>query len=146
MNISKLIPDNSGDYKQLLSAAFTMAENAGRIHMRYFRKNGLEQSTKLNDSDVVTVADKEAEAFILNFIHQHFPLHGIISEESGQEQRMALDNRSTGWNNKLLHGTTGLLCFDRAGTQQGNRAWSCVRPISRRMFLCCQRNRSMVQR
>ena len=73
MNISKLIPDNSGDYKQLLSAAFTMAENAGRIHMRYFRKNGLEQSTKLNDSDVVTVADKEAEAFILNFIHQHFP-------------------------------------------------------------------------
>ena len=102
MNISKLIPDNSGDYKQLLSAAFTMAENAGRIHMRYFRKNGLEQSTKLNDSDVVTVADKEAEAFILNFIHQHFPLHGIISEESGKEH----EKREWRWIIDPLDGTT----------------------------------------
>ena len=58
MNLSKYLPDLLEEYRYLLSAAFTMAENAGGIHMKYFRKSGLEQSTKLNDSDVVTIADK----------------------------------------------------------------------------------------
>lgn len=92
----------SQEYQSFLTAAFTMAENAGEIHMRYFRKSDLEQSTKLNDSDVVTIADKEAEAFILNFIHHNFPLHGIISEESGSDH----DDREWRWVIDPLDGTT----------------------------------------
>ncbi len=86
----------------MLAAAFTMAENAGEIQMRHFRESNLEQSTKLNDSDVVTIADKESEAFIMNFIHQHFPEHGIISEESGREH----EGREWRWVIDPLDGTT----------------------------------------
>lgn len=68
-----------------LTAAFNMADMAGQIQMKYFRRDNLEMSTKLNDSDIVTVADKESEQLILDYIHTHFPGHGIISEESGHE-------------------------------------------------------------
>lgn len=102
MNLSQYLPDIPEDYKPLLAAAFTMAEKAGDIQMRHFRERNLEQSTKLNDSDVVTIADKESEAFIMDFIHQHFPAHGIISEESGREH----DGREWRWVIDPLDGTT----------------------------------------
>lgn len=87
---------------QLLSAALEMAEIAGCIHMKYFRKVGLEQTTKLNDSDVVTIADKESEASILAYIREHFPSHGVISEESGRDH----DEREWRWVIDPLDGTT----------------------------------------
>lgn len=96
------LPELPQEYSTLLHAALTMAENAGEIHMKYFRKAGLEQSTKLNDSDVVTIADKEAEASILSYIRTHYPLHGIISEESGSEN----DDREWRWVIDPLDGTT----------------------------------------
>ena len=34
--------------------------------------------------DLVTEADKQAEAVILKIIRQHFPDHSILAEESGQ--------------------------------------------------------------
>lgn len=102
MDLTKYIPDTSREYQPLLAAAFTMAENAGKIHMRYFRKAGLEQHTKLNDSDVVTIADKESEAFIIDFVHRHFPEHGIIAEESGREH----EEREWRWVIDPLDGTT----------------------------------------
>lgn len=85
-----------------LDAAMTMAAMAADIQMRYFRKDGLEQSTKLNDSDVVTIADKESEACILSYIRGHFPGHGIISEESGREH----EEREWRWVIDPLDGTT----------------------------------------
>lgn len=93
------IPD---EYRPLLDAAFHMAREAGEIHMRYFRQKDLQQSTKLNDSDVVTIADKEAEAAVLDHIRRHFPDHGIISEESGRDH----DDRSWRWVVDPLDGTT----------------------------------------
>lgn len=102
MNLTQYLPTIPEEYRMLLTAAFTMAENAGNIHMKYFRKAGLEQSTKLNDSDVVTIADKKSEAYILSFIHQHFPTHGTISEESGNDH----ENRKWCWVIDPLDGTT----------------------------------------
>lgn len=102
MNLSSFLPDNAGEYRHLLAAAFEMAENAGNIHMTYFRKAGLEESTKLNDSDVVTVADKESEAFILDYIRRQFPRHGIISEESGMDH----EDSEWRWIIDPLDGTT----------------------------------------
>ncbi|MDE6018527.1 MAG: inositol monophosphatase [Muribaculaceae bacterium] len=86
----------------MLRASLIMAENAGLIHMKYFRQAGLKQSTKLNDSDVVTVADKESEASILTYIRDNFPSHGIISEESGSSH----DEREWRWVIDPLDGTT----------------------------------------
>lgn len=90
------------DYQPLLAAALAMAENTGKIQMKYFRQTNLEQSTKLNDSDVVTIADKESEAYILGFIRRHFPDHGIISEESGREH----EEKEWRWVIDPLDGTT----------------------------------------
>ena len=102
MNPSQLHLNITEEYRQLLAAALAMAEEAGNIHMRYFRKNGLEQSTKLNDSDVVTIADKESETAILNHIRRQFSTYGIISEESGRDH----DDREWRWVVDPLDGTT----------------------------------------
>ncbi len=102
MDLMKWLPDGCGEYRSLLSAAFAMAEKAGGIHMRYFRRDSLEQSTKLNDSDVVTVADREAEASIVDYIHRHYPSHGIIAEESGADH----EDREWRWVIDPLDGTT----------------------------------------
>ncbi len=102
MNINRFLADIPLEHQPLLSAAFTMAKEAGDIHMRYFRTHNLQQSTKLNDSDVVTIADKESEAAILRYIHTHFPEHGIISEESGRDH----EDREWRWVIDPLDGTT----------------------------------------
>lgn len=102
MDLTQYLPEISQELRPLLAAALTMAENAGNIHMKYFRKSNLEQSTKLNDSDVVTVADKEAEASVLSFIALHFPAHGVIAEESGRNH----DDREWRWVVDPLDGTT----------------------------------------
>ena len=102
MNLSQYLSDIPQDFHALMSAAFAMAQSAGDIHMRYFRNRNLEQSTKLNDSDVVTIADKESEASILQFIHEHFPEHGVIAEESGRDH----SDREWRWVIDPLDGTT----------------------------------------
>lgn len=60
------------------------ARLAGTTAMSYFRhKDILEVHNKLNDSDIVTIADKECERCIMDYIKDKFPLHAILSEESG---------------------------------------------------------------
>lgn len=90
------------EFQPYMAAAFAMAKEAGDIQMRYFRTHNLPQATKLNDSDVVTVADKESEAAILSYIHEHFHDHGIISEESGRDH----EDREWRWVIDPLDGTT----------------------------------------
>ena len=102
MTTTKIPTNISQDLQPLLQAAFAMAEAAGDIHLRYFRTHDLQQTTKLNDSDVVTIADKESEAAILNYIREHFPDHGIISEESGRDH----EDREWRWVIDPLDGTT----------------------------------------
>lgn len=95
-------PEYLEDYKDMLEAALEMAEGAGYIQMRHFRKDDLHETTKTNDSDVVTVADKECEVFLKEYIHHFFPDHGIISEESGREN----DDMEWRWVIDPLDGTT----------------------------------------
>lgn len=103
MDLSQLIPEGLSDKeKELLNNLFFLAENAGEIQLKYFRKKNLEQSTKQNDSDVVTIADKESEKFIIDHIKSHFPEHGIISEESGFDH----EEREWRWVIDPLDGTT----------------------------------------
>lgn len=60
-----------------------MALEAGEVQLRYFRKDNLRTSTKHNEADIVTEADRASEAAILNSISQSYPGHAILSEESG---------------------------------------------------------------
>lgn len=96
------IAELPGEYERMLEAALEMAQRAGEIQLSYFRKAGLLMTTKLNDSDVVTIADKESEKAILEHIHTHFSEHGVISEESGR----AHEDREWRWVIDPLDGTT----------------------------------------
>lgn len=69
----------------LLDDARQWALAAGEIQLGYFRSDRLDIRAKLNDSDVVTAADKAAERLILDSIHAKYPTHSILSEESGAD-------------------------------------------------------------
>lgn len=69
---------------QLLEAARSMALEAGKVLLGFFRSDHLRVDTKINESDIVTEADRASEAVILDFIRRHFPDHAILSEESGE--------------------------------------------------------------
>lgn len=73
------------ELNQLLEAAISMARAAGDVQMEYFRSSHLNIETKSNEYDVVTAADKASEKLIKAYIHENFPSHGIISEESADE-------------------------------------------------------------
>ena len=58
------------DYSNLLLDAVRCAQEAGKIHLSFFRKGNFAIEAKHNnESDIVTSADKAAEASIINFIH-----------------------------------------------------------------------------
>lgn len=89
-------------YKEYLDDAIAMARAAGDVHMKYFRCSDLNLHTKLNDSDVVTVADKESEGLIISMIKEKYPDHGIIAEESDPLN----ENSEWRWVIDPLDGTT----------------------------------------
>lgn len=70
--------------EQALERAIEWAKEVGKIHLSYFRGNDLGIQTKSNVYDVVTRADKESEAFLLEKIQKHFPGHAVLGEESGE--------------------------------------------------------------
>ncbi|MFM2305298.1 MAG: hypothetical protein RLZZ135_2711, partial [Cyanobacteriota bacterium] len=66
-----------------LDVASTAALAAGQVLQACWGK--LESIVeKGRPGDLVTEADKQAEAAILAVIRQHFPKHSILAEESGQ--------------------------------------------------------------
>lgn len=71
------------DYKEYLDNAIAWAKGAGKIQLRHFRKTDLDPHTKLNNFDVITIADKESERYIIDSIRTVYPDHSILSEESG---------------------------------------------------------------
>lgn len=71
------------EYDHLIVDAMSMARAAGAVCMSYFRTDRLDITTKLNQADVVTAADRASEALIISEIHRLYPGHAILSEESG---------------------------------------------------------------
>lgn len=66
----------------LLEFAVDLAEKAGEITLRYFQGR-FAVETKA-DASPVTVADREAEAYIRQAIESRFPNDGIVGEEFGE--------------------------------------------------------------
>lgn len=67
----------------VLEFAVATAHAAGEVLLDKF-EGALQVSTKSADGDLVTDADRAAEAVILNRIRAAFPDHGILAEESGR--------------------------------------------------------------
>lgn len=67
----------------LANNAITWAREVGKIHLSYFRSDRLNIETKSNIHDVVTVVDKESEAYLLGKIAEVYPSHSVLGEETG---------------------------------------------------------------
>ena len=68
-----------------LEFATSLAYQAGKITLRYFN-TGVQTERKENN-DPVTIADREAEAFVRSEIERKFPGHAIVGEEYGETQK-----------------------------------------------------------
>jgi histidinol-phosphatase len=68
--------------EQLLDFAVELARGAGQITLKYFRKTP--ETTTKTDGSYVTIADREAEAYIRRQIAERFPDDGILGEEEGE--------------------------------------------------------------
>ncbi len=66
-----------------LNLAQQMGHQAGKVLRSYFRRRDLGIQDKGNAFDIVTEADKASERIILDLIHDRFPDHAVLSEESG---------------------------------------------------------------
>ena len=71
----------------LLEFAVDLAEKAGEITLRYFQGR-FAVETKA-DASPVTVADREAEAYVRQAIESRFPNDGIVGEEFGEARPQA---------------------------------------------------------
>jgi histidinol-phosphatase len=72
----------NNELEQLREFAVAIARGAGDITLQYFRQRP-ETSTK-TDGSYVTVADREAEAYLRRQIAERFPEDGIVGEEEGE--------------------------------------------------------------
>lgn len=90
------------DFNRFLEDAISMAKAAGDVLLEYFRSKCLDIHTKINDSDVVTAADKASEELVKSIIRSKYPEHGIIAEESGCEN----EDKEWRWVIDPLDGTT----------------------------------------
>ena len=68
--------------RDLLEVAVAFAEKAGEITLKYFQERVVVETKP--DTTPVTVADREAEAYIRRAIESRFPHDGIIGEEFGE--------------------------------------------------------------
>lgn len=72
----------ASDIQRRLQFAIEAARAAGEITLRYFRNRNLLVERKADDSPV-TRADREAESYLREQIHQAFPEDAVIGEEWG---------------------------------------------------------------
>ena len=69
-------------YQRWHAVAMNAAKAAGFVLAHHF--GNLERIDEKGPGDLVTIADKEAEAVILEILRREAPDHTILAEESGQ--------------------------------------------------------------
>lgn len=75
---------SKSELNELLEFSVALARGAGDITLKYFRRQP-ETSTKA-DGSYVTVADREAEAYLRRQIAERFPDDGVLGEEEGERE------------------------------------------------------------
>lgn len=82
-NLALSLPSDISEaqLQAFLDVATEAACAAGAILKFYW--GNLQEVTEKRPGDLVTIADKESEAMVLQILQRHFPEHGILAEESG---------------------------------------------------------------
>ena len=75
--------NNSLDLQLYLDIATEAVCTAGAVLKSYWGKLKESDRTEKRPGDLVTIADKEAEAAVLAVLSRHVPTHSILAEESG---------------------------------------------------------------
>jgi histidinol-phosphatase len=78
------VATSSSELAQLAEFASDLARNAGEITLNYFGKGP--ETRRKSDGSFVTIADREAEAYLRREILQQFPDDGLLGEEDGETQ------------------------------------------------------------
>ncbi len=107
---------------EIEQVALRAARAAGRIHLK--RLSRITVNRKSSSIDLVTEADRESEAAVIEVIHRAFPTHAILAEESGASTHLS-DHR---WIIDPLDGTTNFahgypqfcvsIAYERRGQMQ----------------------------
>jgi myo-inositol-1(or 4)-monophosphatase len=96
----------------VLNFAIQVARDAGNLLVQ---RLGAAQISNKGDIDLVTEADIAAEELIIDRIRSHYPLHGILAEESGEAVLEGSSRSEWKWIIDPLDGTTnyahGYPCF-----------------------------------
>jgi myo-inositol-1(or 4)-monophosphatase len=71
------VADSSETHKVALRAA----RAAARIHLKWLSRTSVTRKT--NPIDLVTEADQQAEASVIEILQRAFPTHAVLAEESG---------------------------------------------------------------
>jgi len=86
-----------------LELAIRLARDAGEVLKHYARRE--KQVQFKGRANLVTIADKESEALIIRGIHEQFPDHAILAEETGAIES-ATPGNGVRWIIDPLDGTT----------------------------------------
>jgi myo-inositol-1(or 4)-monophosphatase len=92
------------DLQTIRANTTLIARQAGAVHLHYFNKP-FEQTTKALHTDIVTEADKAAEAFIVPALLKLYPTHHLVGEE-GSAVGAAPDEAEYFWYIDPIDGTT----------------------------------------
>jgi len=94
--------------QQYASHAKAAAKIAGKIALEYYEKpaSSYMLGSKENDNSIVTKADKECEAAIVEYLSQKCPECGFIGEEGGKQNADACDSSQPTWIIDPIDGTT----------------------------------------
>ena len=79
----------SNELRDLLHFSVEIARTAGDITLKYFRRQP--ETHKKTDGSFVTIADREAEAYLRQAILKRFPDDGVVGEE--EEERSGSSGR-----------------------------------------------------
>jgi len=73
---------SENELNELLEFSVALARGAGEISLKYFRKQP--ETSRKADGSYVTIADREAEAYLRRQIAERFPDDGVLGEEEGE--------------------------------------------------------------
>lgn len=117
------------------------ARAAGRIHLKWLNRTRI--TRKSNAIDLVTEADHEAEAAVIDTIVRAFPTHAVLAEESGASEHQS-EHR---WIVDPLDGTTNFahgfpaFCVSIAYERRGRVEYGVVFDALHKEMFTARRNK-----
>ncbi len=91
----------------MVNVALRAGRRAGQVIVRAMDRVDILRVEEKQQNDLVSEVDRNAEALIIETLHQAFPDHGIIGEEGGESENIA--GKESVWIIDPLDGTTNFL-------------------------------------